>query len=89
MKELLVEKLCLTDESGRQRNYAYSVLIGEKNVGSFSCEDYGVKIEEAGGDCAVIPDITGSAARIDDLITLLIRNAVTPVTLADVVSDWL
>lgn len=89
MKELLVDTLSLTDESGRLRNYTYSVLIGEKNVGSFSCEDYGIKIEEAGGDCAVVPDLTVSAARIDELVTLLIRNSVTPVTLADVISDWL
>ena len=89
MKELLVEKLNLTDDSGRQRSYTYSVLIGEKNVGSFSCEDYGVKIAELNGESASIPDITVSAARIDELIGLLIRNTVTPTTLADVISDWL
>lgn len=89
MKELLVDTRRLEDCMGQTREYSYFLLIGEMKIGSLSCEDYGVKIQEAGGDCAAVPDITVSAARIDELITLLIRNTVTPVTLADVVADWL
>ncbi len=79
----------LEDCMGRTREYAYYLLIGEMELGGLSCEDYGVKIQETGGEGASVPDITVSAARIDELITLLIRNTVTPVTLADVVDDWL
>lgn len=89
MKEILIDTRSLEDDYGRKREYTYSVLVGEKNVGSFSCEDYGVKIQETGGESAEIPDITVSAARIDDLMSLLIRNTVTPITLSDVVADWI
>ena len=34
-------------------------------------------------------NLTVSAGRIDQLMELLVRNGVTPVTLRDVVEDWL
>ena len=43
---------------------------------------------KAGGESAV-PRITTSAARIDELMTLLVDNQVGPAGLHDVVADWL
>ena len=37
----------------------------------------------------MIPAITTSAVRIDELMTLLVDHAVGPAGLADIVADWL
>ena len=49
---------------------------------------YFLTVEDS-GDNAVIPAITTSAARIDELMTLLVDHCVGPAGLADVVADWL
>lgn len=82
MRELLVE-------SPRDCGYRYMILVDEMTVGGMSCESYGVRVTGPDGDCAEIPNITVSAGRIDELVDLLRRNQVTPVTLRDVVDDWL
>ncbi len=88
-REILVDTRRLTDAQGRVREYSYFVLVGEMDVGNFSCEAYGVMIRETGGESAALPGLTVSAARIDELAGLLVRGGVTPVTLRDVVDDWL
>ncbi len=82
MRELLVE-------SPRDCGYRYVILVDEMTVGGMSCESYGVRVTGPDGDCAEIPNITVSAGRIDELLDLLRRNQVSPVTLRDVVDDWL
>ena len=57
--------------------------------GGLSCESYGVKIVGEDGEEASVPNLTVNAGRIDQLMDLLVRNGVTPVTLRDVVEDWL
>ena len=90
MRELTVAKKQAWDETGREHTYDYAILVGEMPVSSgFSCESYGVGIREQGGEAEQVPDITISAGRINELMELLIRNAVTPCTLRDVVEDWL
>ena len=89
MRELLVEDRRETGEDGRERRYRYYVLVGEMPVGGLSCESYGVKVVGEDGEEAAVPDITISTSRIDALMELLIRNSVSPVTLRDVVDDWL
>lgn len=90
MRELKVARKQAADETGRTRTYDYAILVGEMPVSSgFSCESYGVGIREQGGEEDRVPDITVSAARIDELMDLLVRNTVTPCTLRDVVEDWL
>ena len=89
MRELFLRTLELRDEQGVPRQYDYSILIGEMDVGRFSCESYGVKVAQRGGDAASVPNVTCSAQRIDELSDLLLRHGVTPATLADVVQDWL
>jgi len=91
MRELYVSTCEAEAEDGTTYRYDYSVLIDEVNVeNGFSCESYGVKIRaHSGGEVALVPNITPSVSRIDRLLQLLIRNVVTPCTLADVLSDWL
>ena len=89
MRELFLQTLTLPDESGQRRSYDYSILIGEMDVGPFSCESYGIRVAERGGAEASAPNITCSAARIDELSELLLKNGVTPTTFHDVLNDWL
>ena len=77
-------------EDGSTVQCDYYVLIDQMEVGgSFVCESYGVGIAIPGGERTDLPNITTSAARIDELMELMIRNAVTPASLRDVVEDWL
>lgn len=89
MRELFVETVELTDQHGAVRRYDYSILIGEMEVGAYACESYGIKVAEQGGPQAQAENVTCSAARIDELSELLIRNGVTPATFDEVLSDWL
>ena len=89
MRELLVDTCQAVGEDGRSRGYRYYILVGEMAVGGLTCESYGVKIVGEDGEQAALPDITIRPARIDQLMELLVRNAVSPVTLRDVVEDWL
>ena len=90
MKELSVGRRQVVDEAGREHTYDYAILVGETPVSSgLSCESYGVCIRGQNGEAERISHITVSAARIGELMDLLVRNAVTPCTLRDVVADWL
>lgn len=90
MRELFVETRTVEGEDGTKHHFDYFVVIGEMEVGThFSCESYGVKIVEQGGDTAVIPNVTVSISRIDALIGLLVGNTVGPASARDVVDDWL
>ncbi len=90
MKELAVAQRQVQDTEGQMRTYEYAILVGELPVSEgFSCESYGVCIRGQNGEEEAVSNITVSAARIDALLDLLVRNAVTPSTLRDVVDDWL
>lgn len=90
MRELAVTQKQVQDEEGNVHTYDYSILVGEMAVSpEFSCESYGVKVREQGGESGEVPNITVSISRIDELMELLVRNTVTPCTLRDVVEDWL
>ena len=89
MRELFLQTLTLPDEAGQKRSYDYSILIGEMDVGPFFCESYGIRVSEQGGAEASAPHVTTSAARIDELSELLLKNEVTPTTFHEVLSDWL
>lgn len=87
--ELKIATRHCQDQRGVMRNFHYFLTIEQEETPHFSCENYGVRIaEEAGGESAV-PRITTSAARIDELMTLLVDNQVGPAGLHDVVADWL
>ena len=90
MRELAIARKQATDETGCSRTYDYVLLVGEAPVSAgLFCESYGVCVREQGGEAERVPHITVSAARIDELLDLLVRNTVTPCTLRDVVNDWL
>lgn len=89
MRELLAEDRRETGEDGREHRYRYYVLVGEMPLGGLACESYGVKVVSEDGEEASVPNITVSTARIDALLELLARNAVSPVNLRDVIDDWL
>jgi len=77
------------DQEGNPRCFHYFLTIEQEETPRLFCENYGVRIaEEAGGEAAV-PNITTSAARIDEPMTLLVDNRVGPAGLSDVVADWL
>ena len=86
MMELKIASRFLTDEAGKLRRLHYFLLVDELEAGSFFC---GVKIAEEDGDCAQIRGITTSAVRIDELMTTLVEQQVSPTVLEDVVQDWL
>ncbi len=90
MRELLVCSRRAQGQEGQEHRYTYSILIDEMDVGSFRCESYGVKIAESPtGALAVVPNVTVSIPRIDELMERLVRNVVTPAALKDVIEDWL
>lgn len=90
MRELFLKRISIEDEQGRTRRFDYSILIDEMDVGPFSCESYGLQVKEQGsGEICSVPHITTSISRIDELCELVLEGRVTPLTLADVVSDWL
>lgn len=77
------------DQEGNLRRFRYFLTIDQEETPHFSCENYGVRIAEEDGGEASVAAITTSAARIDELLTLLVDNRVGPTGLADVVADWL
>ena len=81
MMELKIASRSLTDEAGKLRRLHYFLLVDELEAGSFFCEQYGVKIAEEDGDCAQIRGITTSAVRIDELMTTLVEQQVSPTVL--------
>ncbi len=90
MRELFLKQASIKDEQGSVHIYDYSIIIDEMDVGPFACESYGLQIREEGsGDCCIVPHITTSISRIDELCDLVLAGGVTPLTLVDVVNDWL
>lgn len=87
--ELMVATRRCVDQEGKQRSFHYYLTVDEVETPGFCCENYGVRVTEEGGGSALIPAITTSAVRIDELMTLLTDNRVGPAGLADVVADWL
>lgn len=88
MTETLAGKQIISDEQGTSHTLHYLLISQQIPAGHFFFEEYGVKIEDVDRDSACIYPITHSRTRIDNLLSVLIRNAVTPATLPDVVEDW-
>lgn len=87
--ELFIASRHVTDEEGRPHHFYYYLTIEVIDAGNFCCENYGVRITEPGIDTQVIPSLTASAMRIDQLMTTLVDNAVGPVGLRDIIEDWI
>lgn len=87
--EIRIATRSCTDDQCRQRRFHYFLTVDPVETDCFCCENYGVRISEETGESCLIPAITTSAARIDELMTLLVDHQVGPVGLPDVVADWL
>jgi hypothetical protein len=61
-------------------------LLAEETTDFF--ESYGVEICCESGESACVRGITCSQNKILHLIALLMKHTVTPVSLRDVVDDW-
>jgi hypothetical protein len=70
---------------------AYSILIDEITDGSGNTlESYGIRVSALErGETTLLRHITVNRNKILELTQKLARNFVTPVTLRDVVYDWL
>ena len=77
------------DQNGVLHMFHYYLTIDQIHAGAFFCENYGVRISDENGESAAIPSITVSALRMDELMTLLVDNRVSPSGLTDVVMDWI
>ena len=90
MRELLVSSGSPAADGFRQRCDYYIIIDQMDTGGIFACESYGAAVtSRRTGERAVVPNITVSIPRIDELMDLLVRNQVSPTHLRDVVDDWL
>ena len=63
----------------------YSLVTG---VSDADKGEYGVLVE-SGGESALIPAVSVSRFRVQQLLGMMCRGIVTPVTAWDVTEDWL
>lgn len=88
--EIKIATRACRDPEGADRTFTYYLTVDQEESPRFACENYGVHIvEEPDRDSACLPGLTTSAARIDQLMTLLVDHRVGPAGLADIVADWL
>lgn len=86
-EERIYERKAAAQDGKQLRLEYYRLETPDENTTRFGaaircasdgCEDY-----------AALPDITSSPERIDRLLTILADGAVTPVSLREIVEDWL
>lgn len=88
MQETYIDTRSCLDEEGLLHTFRYFLLTRQIPAGNFLFQEYGVMVEEPGADSAQISHVTHSQPKIQELLTLLVQHAVTPVNLPDVVEDW-
>ena len=81
MRETKVRSRTLVRKDGEDLHLRYTI-VEEQGA-------YGVRIEKADGECAELRDLTGSRERIEALFHMLWRGGVTPLSLRDIIEDWL
>ena len=84
MNEVLYAEESYIDLNGLSHCLEYQLLVEPGQP----CR-YGVAILDRGGDSARVRDLTTRRERAEQVLELLRRNLVTPVTLKDVVADLL
>lgn len=82
------------DQEGQFRSFDYFLLTEEAVAGETVIgESYGVRITSSAGgtmqESSSMMNVTASTQRINELMELLVRQCVTPISLKDVVEDWL
>jgi len=81
-----MRKLLVGEARFRAAQARYYLL--EREPGEGGPASYGVQVE-LGNETAAAPDLSPSRRRAAELAAALVRGVVTPVTLRDVVDDWL
>ena len=91
MRELFIGRREEAGEEGALYHFDYYIVIDQMEFrNGLCCESYGIKVLSPDTqEAEVIPNITISTARIDELAELMMRNCVSPATARDVVLDWL
>ena len=73
-----------------RRTFVYSIVVGEEEIEGENVECYGIAVRICeSGDETVISGMTTKHSEALFLIDRLASNFVSPVLLADVVSDWI
>ena len=65
------------------------MMMGERQVGELPVRYYLLEEQLPGGDSAELRGITVSSSAIRRLLSCLMRCEVTPMSLRDIVDDWL
>lgn len=79
-----------TVEALPSRQWQYALLVEDIEVDGFHCESYGIMVREAGSrEEAAVRHITVNGSEALALLNTVARLAVSPVTLKDVVEDYL
>lgn len=89
MRKIKLYEQNLKDENGKKREFHYYLLAEEIETEGFFCENYGVMVSEPTGESSDVFGITIKRERAEKLVDFLSRHKVSPVTLLDVVADWL
>ena len=87
MNYKIASKTCVS-EDGTPHRFHYYLLTEIPPSPHFSCEIYGIHIEDDFGHTSTVQAITTSPTKIDELMTLLIDHCVGPSTLEEIVHDW-
>ncbi len=80
-----------TDELGNETKLIYSIVTGKVTLGGIAAETYGVSIAAECKDkvfIETVEDITPCLAEITELIKKLRDFQVTPITLKDIINDY-
>lgn len=73
-----------------ERRWRYGLLVEDIQVDGFYCESYGVAVTDSlTGERAQRRHVTVNATEALALLGALARGTVTPVSLEEVVEDWL
>lgn len=81
MKEEVYKTKDYVDLKGARHTLRYCIILEP--------EGFGVAIRDSTGEAAVVRDLTTRRSRAEEVLALLERNLVTPVTLRDVIEDLL
>lgn len=88
--EICKKDLCLGE--AREQTLTYYVTINDltDDTTGILLESYGVGVTiNESGESSVIPNVTFSRTRILELVNKLADHLVTPVSISDIVDDWL
>lgn len=79
-----------TETSAQTKQWHYALLVEDIEVDGFHCESYGIMARDPdSGEESVVRHITVNGAEALALLERVARLAVSPVTLRDVVEDYL